>query len=226
MLKLALIGKNIKHSKSKLMYEKILNKNIEYTLIDVKNFNELPKLETLKKYDGVSITSPYKEFYLDQCETTHFAKELNAINCLFYEQDQFYATNTDYLALKKLIGGFDLSDKKILVLGSGPMARVSTKVLNELNLNFELISRKNLNFEKYKTHKFTELLFVINCLSRGVELPVLLEPKDTVWDLNYLNSEIISNDLSKPDYFDGESLLYSQAEFALSFWKIKDLLNS
>ncbi len=60
--KLALIGKNISHSKSPEIYNKLLNNQVEYTLLDCDTVDAIPSLdELMKKFDGVSITSPYKE---------------------------------------------------------------------------------------------------------------------------------------------------------------------
>src|SRR5690606_17249797 len=93
-LHLALIDKNIQHSLSKSIYEKILGKEIEYDLLDIEDEERLPKLESLRKYDGVSITSPYKRHYLKACNVDKKIKEIGAINCIKKIGDQFEATNT------------------------------------------------------------------------------------------------------------------------------------
>ena len=52
--KLALIGKNIAHSKSPEVYKTLLDNNVEYTLLDFISENEIPKLsELLKTFDGI-----------------------------------------------------------------------------------------------------------------------------------------------------------------------------
>src|SRR5690606_24206781 len=132
--------------------------------------------------------SPYKKFYIQKCELTTFAKDVEAINCLFFKKDKWTATNTDYLACQELLENFhkEMKDKKILVYGSGPMAKVIKKILDENKLVYENLSRQNANFEKYMLSNVSSF-FVINCLSREVKLPLALDENDTVWDLNYLN---------------------------------------
>src|SRR5690606_28315798 len=119
----------------------------------------------------VSITSPYKEFYLKDCITTDFSQDLNAINCLIWRDGNFFATNTDYLACQDICKKFleNLKKKKVIVFGSGPMSRVIEKVLDENNISFQIYSRRNNNFETLDARLDFTPLFVINCLSRKIK---------------------------------------------------------
>ena len=51
--KLALIGKNISHSKSPEIYNKLLNNQVEYHLLDYPSINEIPEMDFFSKnFDG------------------------------------------------------------------------------------------------------------------------------------------------------------------------------
>lgn len=226
MYKLALIGKDISHSKSKDIYENLLEQKIIYELIDCPNENFLPKLEDLKKYDGVSITSPYKKFYVDKVIVENEVSFLKAINCLSFKDGKFYGTNTDFNALLKILPDYFplLNTMEVHLFGSGPMAMIVKHLLKLKGIEFFSHSRiensflKNLDSPRDK--------FIFNCLTRNIKLPMTLNSNDVLYDMNYKNEQILENFRSKPKYIDGLTLLEEQAKFALSFWKIKALLNS
>ena len=96
MISLALIGKGIQHSKSQKMYEELLLQKINYHLIDCYNEKEIPHLEELfSKYDGVSITSPYKTFFLNKLKLDNDVKKINAVNCIAKTDGDFRGFNND-----------------------------------------------------------------------------------------------------------------------------------
>ena len=67
MIKLALVGKDIQHSRSGEIYRRLLKTDIQYDLLDYENSALIPPAADLfKVYDGISITSPYKKHFLNQ----------------------------------------------------------------------------------------------------------------------------------------------------------------
>jgi len=222
MLHLGLLGYNISHSKSQYIYEEILKKKISYNLFDLKK-----PYDSLENYfnsvSGLSITSPYKQVYLDQVITTDEIKSLSAINCIKFENKEFVATNTDYLALKEIL--IKYQNRDIIILGNGVMASVLKKILIKNSCDYLLINSTELrekdciNFNSYKKRHNKRVVF--NCCSRSFILKAIFDKNDLFYDLNYQmpdHQELSS--INEIDYIDGLELLNLQAKFALSFWGI------
>ena len=220
---LALLGKNISHSLSPELYKEIYNdKKLNYQLIDIQSEASLPSLDVLmEKLDGLNITSPYKEFYLNQVEIDSTeVKSLKAINCIAKHNDRFKATNTDYIALKQLVPQMS-KNLNIIILGDGVMSRVVSTVCTSLNIAYSIRSRK---IDKKIFEEFSHGLIVdensllINCCSRSYCFNGRLGSNSHFWDLNYKHSEHQSYFLNSPSYTDGYSLLKLQAHEAAAFW--------
>ncbi len=225
-LRLALIGKGISHSKSKQMYEKLLGRELDYTLLDINLEENLPSLaELFSSFHGVSITTPYKQSYMNSIIPSSAAKAIGAINCLAKKEQGFYAENTDYLAVKEaLVKKLKIHPRlKVVIIGSGVMSNVVVLVCQELNISFELFSRKSNPDFKARTFNHTDSFFpllLINCCNREFVFNNVISGNIHFWDLNYNYPphDFIRN---KVEHFeDGLGLLERQAYFALQFWSI------
>ncbi len=221
--RLALIGRDISHSKSKLIYESILSVPVDYTLIDCSQEFEIPPVnELLSEYSGISITAPYKKHFIKEVVLTPEAKQTSAVNCLYRGKTGPMGTNTDFVALKKLVPQMvkECRPNKIVLLGSGTMAKVISICLNDLDCNFISISRKsNGPIEDFDLNSVGKQLLVINCCHRDFVFRGDISRDSTFWDLNYSHShsELLSE---RCTYIDGEQLLFEQAKVALSCWGI------
>ena len=225
MIKLALLGKDIAHSKSKIVYEKILKKQINYTLLDFKFESQIPPLDKLfLNIDGLSITSPYKQVFVNNIKLSFEASLVKAINCIKYDAEKniYHGFNTDYLACVDLFKKYNISQfEEIIVLGNGPMARIILSILSEEKIEALHVFRS----AKFKLNELnlnnlnSSNICVINCCSRGV----VFEPKGNLnkikffWDLNYGQDELYHK-LGLRDYKNGVDLLEQQAKFALNIW--------
>ena len=229
MIKLALIGKEIKHSKSQEVYEDILNHKISYTLIDCETTEAIPPLDELfRQYAGVSITSPYKKHFLNDVTVSEEFSDLNAINCIRKKDDIFEAINTDYLAVKDIISSIirQHGGINVLILGDGAMSNITTKLLRTMNINFKVCSRKrgdrieDLDLTDYFRDSTLRPL-VINTCSRGFIFRGKVDKNILFWDYNYsqqVQRELLSS--KAMHYIDGQGLLKEQARYALRFWGI------
>lgn len=221
MLKLALVGKNISHSQSQFVYEKILKTKVNYSLLDFSSEDKIPKaLDLFKDFEGVSITSPYKSHFLNEIDVESDIADLKAVNCLKCGKDgKISGTNTDYLALKEILARY--LDKTIILLGSGAMFRVCKKILNSLGKDFQNFNRKEhgdiscLDLSKYVN------AIVVNCCSRDLIFQGVISQSSIFYDLNYSFKEH-KDFFSKQNfqYIDGLELLELQAQYALSYWNI------
>ncbi len=229
MLKLGLIGKDISHSKSQQMYQDLLGREIDYSLFDYNNENEIPSLDELfKQVEGISITAPYKKFFTDKVSIVSEISELGIINCIRKSKGIYEATNTDFLVVDNFFKTSKLlDDRKVVLLGNGSMAEItkySAKVNNidllqfarSITKDFESLNLKDIQKDVGKK------LLVINSCSR--EFGYKGETSDDLifWDYNYGHDFHFNRfSLSNIQYIDGIDLLKSQASFALKFWDIK-----
>lgn len=144
-MKLALIGKAIAHSRSPSLYQKILGPETTYDLVDVE-LTQVPLLSELSlKYDGINITSPYKEHYIYQVKIEdELVLALGAVNTIDLRSANYLATNTDLLAVRSLLTNYvsRFPQLHVVLIGSGVMARVISLVAKELGVSIVSIGRK------------------------------------------------------------------------------------
>lgn len=228
MIRLGLIGKDIGHSKSKDVYEELLGREINYTLFDFATERELPTLsEIFSECQGISITSPYKSFYLDNILNAKKFQTLKGINTVRITEKGFEGENTDYLAVLEMLGEYlkKYPESTPVVLGDGVMATVTKVALKNLSAPFLNFSRKtngDLSLIDYYEllPKKNNQLFLINACSRDFVFKGKLSSNTIFWDYNY---DFSSHNHLKSDlefYIDGFSLLKRQALHALNFWGI------
>lgn len=228
-LKFALIGRDIKHSKSPGVYYSLLKgKAISYKLLDYKSEADIPSLsELLDKYDRISVTAPYKNYCYKKSESEFMS--LESVNTLKKVNGKVCSTNTDYLALKDLIKKYKIKNySQVVLLGDGAMAKIMTLLLDEENIKFSQFSRKLKNLSDLKsslekTDKDTRGI-IINCLSRDFKFNYSLHSDFCFWDLNYSMPEHVQHfHTMGVKYIDGIELLRLQAKYALSFWNLKTI---
>lgn len=230
MIKLALIGKNIQHSRSPQIYKELIKHKIQYDLLDYENHLLIPSAKKLlQEYAGVSITSPYKKHFLNEVILTPNAKILGAINCLSIKNGEVVGENTDFLAvvdiLKKWIDKY--RNLNVIVLGDGVMSKVTQYALSNLNISFKVYSRKKneffnqLNLPNEFSMNFNDehQNLVINTCAREYVFDGVLNNQIIFWDYNYQFAPHLSKipNLCQ-QYIDGLEMLELQAQYALSFW--------
>ncbi len=229
MNNLALVGKNISHSRSPEIYKKLISTNIKYDLLDYQADNEIPTAsELLNIYDGINITSPYKKHFLNQVELTSKAREIGAINCLKKNRNKLFGENTDYLAILEILTKMleDYKELEVVILGDGVMANVTKFALLNLNINFKIFSRKSTtDFYQLDLIKIFNrpcaLPVVINTCSRDFVFNGKIPATALFWDFNY---NFDKHSISLPDkvykYVDGLNMLERQAFYAVAFWSL------
>lgn len=82
---------------------------------------------------GCSVTMPLKHAALDYVDhVDDLANDCAAANCVFRQEDQLIATNTDIWGLTATLGLFEAKDP-VIVLGTGGAARSALKMLASFN---------------------------------------------------------------------------------------------
>lgn len=234
MIKLALIGKNIQHSRSPQIYRNLLKTPLQYDLLDYENDSLIPSVKELFQiYDGISITSPYKKYFLDQVRISEKIKKLAAINCLIKRPDGFIGENTDYISIAEILQKLILQHGHLMViiLGDGVMSKVLQVALEETTIEFKIFSRKitkdldRLNlpdlFEKEFKTDYKKL--IINTCSREFIFSGIMDRNIIFWDFNYNFPPHLNFLQNKSQYMDGMELLELQAKHALAFWSINPI---
>lgn len=224
MISLALIGKNISYSKSPQVYRELLNQEIDYKIFDCAEEKDIPPLnQVFERYQGLSVTSPYKKFFLNQVTVLPGFTDLNAINAIRKTGQKFEAINTDYLAIDKILEEF--RQNKVILLGDGVMSFITQKVLLKNGIEFQVFSRKKngpieyLNLTKVFPSDNSGIL-IINSCSRSFIFKGILPSNSKFWDFNYdFPPHRESIPTKHIGYIDGIGLLKLQAKFALEFFR-------
>jgi shikimate dehydrogenase len=228
MIKLALVGKSIQHSKSPEIYRNLLNEKVEYDLLDYSDSTLIPKASDLfKNYMGINITSPYKLHFLNQVVLSPIAFRVQAINCMKLHQGKIIGENTDFMAVKSILEKYkdSYSNLEIIILGDGVMSKVTTLALDDLTMSYKVLSRKLMEgFDRINLCDFTSTVkqvLIINTCSREYVYHGPLPVEALFWDYNYAFIPHSSLFLDKiKSYKDGLEMLELQAQYALTFWSI------
>ena len=231
MKKLALVGKDIAHSRSQEMYEKILEEKVEYQLLDYPNDKDIePLKEIFDKNDinGLSVTAPYKKhFFNETIVTDEDVWKITLINCIGRKGNEFYATNTDLLACRKILKNyFEMGFENYILFGDGAMAQMTHLIFKNNGKSLNQFSRKEHGDLTYLDLSYLEgkSLF-INATSRSFIFKGILPESSTFLDYNYSNSEQKDQLIGKAEYMDGLELLELQAKHALEFWSSLGSIN-
>ena len=138
-----LIGEKLSHSFSKEIHESIAD--YKYELCEIPR-DSLASFMQNREFCAINVTMPYKKEvipYLD--EISDAANELQAVNVIVNRNGKLCGYNTDYFGMRDLINraNIDISNKKILILGTGGTARTSFLVCKDLGAtNITFVSRE------------------------------------------------------------------------------------
>ncbi len=179
-MKYGLIGKKLGHSFSKPIHEKIAG----YTY-EIKEIAE-DKLDSFMReraFSGINVTIPYKSAvipYLDYIDP--IAEKIGAVNTIVNRDGKLYGYNTDFGGLSLLIkkSGFDLKNKKVLILGTGGTSKTANAVCDFLGAaEVVTVGRKSeINYENvYSLHGDAD--YVINTTPVGMYPDCESYPIDT-----------------------------------------------
>lgn len=168
-MKYGLIGKKLGHSFSKPIHEK--TGGYEYELRELAEA-DLDTFMRQKDFLGINVTIPYKSAvipYLDCIDPA--AEKIGAVNTVVNRGGRLYGYNTDFGGMRQLVlkQGFDLKNKKVLILGTGGTAKTAAAVAESLGAaEAVFVSRKgDVNYENvYELHG--DAAFIINTTPVGM----------------------------------------------------------
>ncbi|WP_058953565.1 shikimate dehydrogenase [Clostridium tyrobutyricum] len=190
-----LIGGKLGHSFSPIIHHLILkkiNKGGNYNLFEIESGNLKKSVEALKtlKCRGVNVTIPHKikiMQYID--EVSMEAEKIGAVNTIEFCDNRLKGYNTDYygfgLTLKKY--NIDISNKNIVILGTGGASKAAVRYLIDNNCsdityvsrNPEKTSENDCKIISYKElYNINNSDIIINCTPCGMYPNVEVSPVD------------------------------------------------
>jgi shikimate dehydrogenase len=149
MKKYGLIGYPLTHSFSKKYFsDKFEREGIsdcQYDLYEIPDISYLAEIvEKEKELIGLNVTIPYKEQvipFMDQLDPACAA--IGAVNCIKITENGLIGYNTDYFGFKtSLVSWLGKERPKALILGTGGASKAVGQALNDLEIPFLKVSRK------------------------------------------------------------------------------------
>lgn len=235
-----LIGYPLKNSFSKDFFtKKFLGLNLPYTYqnFEIDNLKNLPTiLKNNPTLGGFNITIPHKQNiipYLTSIDES--AKAIGAVNCVKILGNQLIGYNTDVYGFMQSFLPFVepiINQKpKALILGNGGAAKAVKYVLNQLQIEFLVVSRTgNLTYKNLTSENLAKLKIIINCTPLGMfpkleEAPEIdytaLGSNHYCYDLIYLPKETMFLKQAKKQGAqtkNGLEMLHLQAEKNWKIW--------
>ncbi|TBR19084.1 MAG: shikimate dehydrogenase [Chitinophagaceae bacterium] len=236
-----LIGNPLSHSFSKKYFAEKFEKerllDFHYENFQLESINELEKVLRLPGLQGLNVTIPYKEkvlSFLD--ESSNEVKQIGACNCIKIKNGKLIGYNTDAIAFKNSLFkklNFSLN-LHALVLGTGGASKAVQFVLEELKINFQLVSRNpsvnQLSYTQLDENVMQIFKLIINTTPLGMfpiqsEMPLipyeLLNSDNFLFDLiaNPAQTEFLKRGKEKGATIqNGLDMFQIQAEESWKIW--------
>ena len=250
-LTLALIGKKLTHSFSKLYFDEKFRQSgltgCSYTLVEIPDLSHLKNV--IEKHDltGFNVTIPYKQEImplLDHIDPT--AKLIGAVNTVLVDRSsgtpKTTGYNTDAPAFVRSLQPHLLPHhRKALILGTGGAAHAASWGLASLHIDFAFVSRNpcqhpnSLGYDTFANldNKHFDYQIIINATPVGMfpdtentpwPHPELLSANSLCYDMVYNPSPTrFLNEASarKATTVGGLDMLHIQADMAFDIWCTK-----
>ena len=174
-----LIGYPLGHSFSKKYFtEKFANEGIadcSYENFPIQTIDELKTvLSQNPQLCGLNITIPHKQVIFPFLnDRTNLPEGLTACNCIKIIDGKLVGYNTDVTGFEKsLLSKLNGHHTNALILGNGGAAEAVKFVLNKLNINFKIVSRKlhngsHLTYADLNETILKEHLLIVNTTPLG-----------------------------------------------------------
>jgi shikimate dehydrogenase len=168
MKKYLVIGNPISHSLSPKLQNYWIKKHNIDAIYEKEKLNE-DELEKLfvnirnKKVNGANVTVPFKKAvipFLDKLSTE--AESTQAVNTIYLENDKLIGHNTDIdgfeLGIKKI--NYNISNKKIFILGAGGVVPSIIYALNKMKISEITITNRTREKAENLKNLFGELKII------------------------------------------------------------------
>lgn len=243
MRQFGLIGYPLSHSFSqKFFTEKFLKENIihaqydNFPITSIQSFaalwTEHPNLE------GLNVTIPYKKEVIPFLQhSSSVVHAIKACNCIHKFNNELYGYNTDVIGFEKsLLPFLKPHHTHALILGTGGASAAVQWVLQKLNIQYQVVSRRgnaSLSYDQLSASVIESHTLIINTSPLGMfpnvnEAPPIaydaISAKHHLYDLVYNPTETLfmKNGLAKgATVQNGLAMLHIQAEESWAIWNAK-----
>lgn len=244
-----IIGNKLDHSFSpNYFWNKFRKLGIEadYLKFELNEIAELPLLiSDVKNLSGLNVTVPFKEKVIPFIDDlSDDAQSVGAVNTLkilrLTDGVKIKGYNTDVIGFRKTLDPLILKRKNLqaLVLGSGGSAKAVAYVLMQLDIPYQLVSRKpgnaQLSYASLNQKIVSEHKLIINTTPCGMfpdihtfpDIPYhFLTRKHVLYDLVYnpeMSQFLLKGQKQNVIVENGLKMLYVQAEASWKIWQNKD----
>lgn len=235
-----LIGYPLTHSFSKPYFtEKFVNENLtdcSYENYPIASIEDIKQVFSNSAIKGLNVTIPYKEDvipYLDGL--SHEAKIIGAVNTIKRVGDSWIGYNTDYYGFRRSWESvLTTKHQKALVLGTGGAAKAVWYVLQQKQMPFLKVSRKNtidtISYAEITPEILEDYTAIVNTTPLGMypniqdspPIPyALLSERHYLYDLVYnpIKTKFLQLGERKGATIKaGIDMLYYQADKAWEIW--------
>ena len=243
MRQFGLIGYPLSHSFSqKFFTEKFLKENIvnaQYANFPIASIESFATLwEENPNLEGLNVTIPYKKEVIAFLQhSSPVVESIKACNCIRKFNNELYGYNTDVIGFEKsLLPFLQPHHTHALILGTGGASAAVQWVLQKLNIQFQVVSRKgnaSLSYDQLSTSVIESHTLIINTSPLGMfpnvnEAPPIayegITAQHHLYDLVYNPTETLfmKNGLAKgATVQNGLAMLHIQAEESWAIWNAK-----
>jgi shikimate dehydrogenase len=240
MKRLGLIGFPLGHSFSKSYFESKFEKlglrDHSYESFECPDLNAVKTILDDNSVSGLNITIPYKTAVIPfLTKMSEAAEHIGAVNCLVREQDGWTGHNTDAPAFKASLENLLAGEKpKALILGTGGASKAVAYALDQLGIEFKLVSRTKSEVARGYDELTVDLVrgfgLVVNCTPAGMHPNIDSTPplaSDAlhegllVYDLVYNPEETLLMKMAREQgarTMGGLDMLHRQAELGWEIW--------
>lgn len=128
-----LIGYPIGHSQSPSLFNELCEGRWEYDLLEYDNFEDSWRAFADGPYKAVNVTAPYKTLAAGRADIRSEAvRRIGAANILVKTPEGIAAHNSDFLAVRELLG--QAGAKSVTVIGLGGAGRAALAAAEDLEL--------------------------------------------------------------------------------------------
>lgn len=158
-----LIGEKLGHSYSQQIHESL--GKYTYQLLSLSKA-EFETFVRERNFNGLNITIPYKKAVIPFCDQiSDLAREIGAVNTLYFRDGKLCGTNTDYQGFLYAAeaAGISFENKTILILGNGGTSLMARKAAKDKGARRILITTRRgeagcISYEALSSHKEIDLI--------------------------------------------------------------------
>ena len=239
-----IIGFPLAHSFSPSYFnKKFVAENIvcAYNAFPLDSIAQLPDLiNSNPDLCGLNVTIPYKTKvipYLDFISID--AQKINAVNCIKIENGKLFGFNTDQFGFAESLKPLLVKDMSAaLVLGTGGSSKAVCYALEQLNLNFKLVSASGkgaFSYDELSEEIIQNHLLIVNTSPVGMypnmgdspEIPYhFLNENHLLYDLIYNPEETLflkNGKKQNAQIKNGKEMLLLQADKSWEIWNDKNI---